>query len=69
MGSDSIYHVVVNAEEQYSLWSAGRPIPSGWRDAGYQGTREMCLAHIEMVWTDMRPKSLRVSVDHTSSEK
>lgn len=51
--------VVVNGEEQYSIWPAGRALPAGWRPVGFVGTREECLAHIETTWTDMRPKSLR----------
>ncbi|MGP3963221.1 MbtH family protein [Nonomuraea sp. 3N208] len=51
--------VVVNHEEQYSIWAADREPPPGWSDAGFAGTREECLAHIETVWTDMRPLSLR----------
>jgi MbtH protein len=51
--------VVVNHEEQYSLWSADRELPAGWRAEGTAGTREECLEHIERVWTDMRPLSLR----------
>ncbi len=53
------YKVVVNHEEQYSLWPAGRENAAGWKDAGKSGTREECLAHIREVWTDMRPLSLR----------
>jgi MbtH protein len=51
--------VVVNDEEQYSIWFADREIPRGWREAGKQGTKQECLAYIEEVWTDMRPLSLR----------
>ncbi|MDA0634424.1 MbtH family NRPS accessory protein [Nonomuraea sp. MCN248] len=51
--------VVVNHEEQYSIWPAGRELPPGWRAGGFTGTREECLAHIETVWTDMRPLSAR----------
>ena len=51
--------VVVNDEEQYSIWPADRENPAGWRDAGKQGTKDECLAHIATVWTDMRPLSLR----------
>ncbi len=54
-----IYKVVVNHEEQYSIWPAERDIPLGWRDAGMQGSKQECLAYIEEVWTDMRPMSLR----------
>ncbi|WP_433217541.1 MbtH family protein [Microtetraspora malaysiensis] len=51
--------VVHNDEEQYSIWPADRENPSGWYDAGFSGTKDECLEHIERVWTDMRPKSLR----------
>ncbi|MFE7777027.1 MbtH family protein [Streptomyces sp. NPDC057445] len=54
--------VVLNDEEQYSLWDADRPVPAGWREAGVRGGKEECLAHIEQVWTDMRPRSLRLSM-------
>lgn len=50
---------VVNHEEQYSIWSADREIPAGWKATGKQGSKEECLAYIEEVWTDMRPLSLR----------
>lgn len=53
------YKVVVNHEEQYSIWFADRDIPLGWRDVGKSGTKEECLAYIGEVWTDMRPLSLR----------
>jgi uncharacterized protein YbdZ (MbtH family) len=51
--------VVFNHEEQYSIWPEGREIPLGWTAEGTVGTKDECLAHIERVWTDMRPKSLR----------
>ena len=51
--------VVVNDEEQYSIWPEGREIPAGWRAEGTAGTKDECLAHIEKIWIDMRPKSLR----------
>jgi MbtH protein len=54
-----VYKVVVNHEEQYSIWPADRENPLGWRDAGKAGTKRDCLAHIEEVWTDMTPRSLR----------
>jgi MbtH protein len=53
------YMVVLNDEEQYSVWDTERELPPGWRPAGVQGTRTECLEHIGEVWTDMRPKSLR----------
>jgi MbtH protein len=51
--------VVVNHEEQYSLWPAFKEIPAGWTATGTRGSRQTCLDWIEQVWTDMRPKSLR----------
>ncbi len=53
--------VVVNHEEQYSIWPADRHVPDGWRDAGRSGTKAECLAYIEAVWTDMRPRRVRES--------
>lgn len=53
------YQVVVNHEEQYSIWPADRPLPDGWRPDGTSGDRQECLEHIEQVWTDLRPKSAR----------
>ena len=60
---DRIYKVVVNHENQYSIWPADRENAPGWSDAGKQGTRQECLAYIEEVWTDMRPSSLRQKMD------
>lgn len=54
-----VYRVVVNHEEQYSIWPDYRDIPLGWKDVGVSGNKEDCLSHIEKVWTDMRPLSLR----------
>ncbi|MDT0454467.1 MbtH family NRPS accessory protein [Streptomyces sp. DSM 41527] len=51
--------VVVNDEEQYSVWPVDRPAPEGWHATGQHGTREECLEHIAQVWIDMRPLSLR----------
>jgi len=59
---DIQYAVVVNDEEQHSIWAVGRKLPAGWRPTGVQGTREECLEHIGRVWTDIRPKSLRVAM-------
>lgn len=53
--------VVVNAEEQYSVWDAKRAVPNGWSATGFEGPEDACLEHISTVWTDMRPKSLRVA--------
>lgn len=57
------YRVVVNHEEQYSIWPVDREIPVGWRDAGKSGPKAECLAYIKEVWTDMRPLSLRKQMD------
>jgi uncharacterized protein YbdZ (MbtH family) len=53
------YAVVVNHEEQYSIWLADRELPDGWTAVGRTGAKAECLAYIEEVWTDMRPLSLR----------
>jgi MbtH protein len=53
------YEVVVNDEEQYSIWPAYREIPMGWRAVGKRGLKTECLAYVKDVWTDMRPLSLR----------
>jgi uncharacterized protein YbdZ (MbtH family) len=55
----TVYKVVVNHEEQYSIWPADRENPLGWKDVGKSGLKQECLAYIEEVWTDMRPLSLR----------
>jgi MbtH protein len=55
----TIYKVVVNHEEQYSIWSFERENPLGWKDAGKSGLKQECLDYIKEVWTDMRPLSLR----------
>jgi uncharacterized protein YbdZ (MbtH family) len=57
--SDIVYRVVLNDEEQYSIWPADRDLPPGWRDEGTTGTKDACLSHIDEVWVDMRPLSLR----------
>jgi len=53
------YKVVLNHEEQYSVWLADRENALGWRDEGKVGSKEECLSYIKEVWTDMRPLSLR----------
>jgi MbtH protein len=65
----TIYKVVVNHEEQYSIWPADREMPRGWREAGKQGTKSECLSHIEQVWTDMRPLSLRRQMDQGEAQE
>lgn len=59
----TIYQVVINHEEQYSIWPADREIPLGWKAAGKTGTKDECLAYIKDVWTDMRPLSLRRKIE------
>jgi MbtH protein len=59
----TIYKVVVNHEEQYSIWPLEKENPLGWRDAGKNGPKAECLAYIKEVWTDMRPLSLRQQRD------
>lgn len=66
---NTIYKVVVNHEEQYSIWPAYREIPLGWRDVGKEGSKDECLAYIGEVWTDMRPLSLRKKMEETERNK
>ena len=61
------YKVVVNHEEQYSIWPAERDNALGWRDAGKTGTKDECLAYIKEVWTDMRPLSLRKKMEEADA--
>lgn len=63
----TIYKVVVNHEEQYSIWPADRENPLGWNDAGKSGLKAECLAYIKEVWTDMRPLSLRKRMEELAS--
>lgn len=65
---NTIYKVVLNHEEQYSIWPAERENALGWRDGGKKGTKAECLAYIKEVWTDMRPLSLRKKMDGDSAE-
>lgn len=61
--ADSGFVVVVNHEEQYSIWPDYKAIPGGWRAVGKSGLKKDCLAYIEEVWTDMRPLSLRQKME------
>jgi MbtH protein len=65
----TIYKVVVNHEEQYSIWPADRENPKGWKDAGKSGNKEECLTYIKKVWTDMRPLSLRKWMEEQARKK
>ena len=62
----TIYKVVINDEEQYSIWPEDRDNPAGWKDAGKSGPKADCLAWIKEHWTDMRPASLRKRMDEAS---
>ena len=59
----TIFNVVVNHEEQYSIWPVDRETPLGWKTVGKSGKKPECLAYIKEVWTDMRPLSLRKAME------
>ena len=59
----ALYKVLINREEQYSIWPADRQNPAGWEDSGKTGGREECLEYISELWTDMRPRSLRDAME------
>ena len=61
--TSTIYKVVVNHEEQYSIWPTDRDLPLGWKAVGKEGTKQEALDYIEEVWTDMRPLSLRKKME------
>jgi MbtH protein len=63
----STYKVVVNHEEQYSIWPAHKENPLGWRDGGKTGTKAECLQYVKEVWTDMRPLSLRKKMEQAAA--
>ena len=63
----TVYKVVVNHEQQYSIYPADRANPLGWNDAGKTGPKADCLAYVKEVWTDMRPLSLRLRMMDTIS--
>ena len=65
---NTIYKVVVNHEEQYSIWPADRETPLGWKDAGKSGPKAECLAYVKEVWIDMRPLSLRKKMEETTKK-
>ena len=57
--NSELFKVVVNPEEQFSIWPVRKENPLGWRDAGRSGTKDECLRYIAEIWTDMRPLSVR----------
>ncbi|MFE1407593.1 MbtH family protein [Streptomyces sp. NPDC058770] len=55
---DGSFYVLVNDENQHSLWPTFAEVPKGWSVVFGEGTRQACLAYVEKNWTDMRPASL-----------
>ena len=66
---DQTYKVVINHEEQYSIWPVDRENALGWNDVGKEGDKQECLDYIEEVWTDMRPLSLRKKMEEMERER
>jgi MbtH protein len=64
---EAIFHVVINGEEQYSIWPVALPVPDGWRTTEFEGTKDACLERIEAEWIDMRPRSLREQMERVES--
>jgi MbtH protein len=69
LGTEDLYFVVINDEEQYSIWPVWRDLPDGWDAVGEARDREVCLDWIEEHWTDMRPASLRKFLAETEKQK
>ena len=65
---ETLYKVVVNHEEQYSIWPADQENPAGWKDVGTSGSKTECLAYIKEAWTDMRPLSLRKHMEEDAGK-
>ncbi len=65
---NTIYAVVINHEEQYSIWPVDRELPLGWTAVGKTGLKQECLDYIEEVWTDMRPLSLRKKMEEMEKQ-
>lgn len=61
-GEGVTYLVVVNDEEQYSIWPSGREVPAGWCPVGVSGTEDECVAYVDEVWQDIRPRSVRMAL-------
>jgi MbtH protein len=64
-----IYLVVVNDEEQYSIWPNDKQVPAGWRAVGKEGPKSDCLQYVEEVWIDMRPLSLRKRMEESAQRE
>ena len=56
-----VFNVVINLEEQYSIWPSYKLLPNGWKEVGFQGNKDECLIFIKKNWTDMRPASLKTA--------
>ncbi len=65
----TIFKVVINYEEQYSIWPANRETPLGWFGVGKEGLKDECLEFIDKVWADMRPLSLRQKMEENARKK
>lgn len=65
---NQVFSVVINHEEQYSIWPEDRELPLGWKSVGKTGKKQECLDYIEEVWTDMRPLSLRKKMEEMGRE-
>lgn len=63
--NDEIFKILINDEEQYSLWPAWKEAPKGWKPVGPTGSKQECLEYVKSVWKDMRPKSLREEMEKT----
>lgn len=66
---EKIYQVIINHEDQYSIWPADRETPLGWNDVGKTGPKQEVLDYIKEVWTDMRPLSLRKKMEEMERER
>jgi MbtH protein len=64
----TVFIVVINHEEQYSIWPSDRAMPPGWKSVGKKGSKQECLDYIESVWTDMRPLSLRKQMEEMAKK-
>lgn len=56
------FTVVVNDEEQHSIWPVDLDVPDGWHEVGKTGSKDECVQYIDEVWTDIRPLSLRTAL-------
>ncbi len=60
MTEAEIFRVVRNAEDQHAIWPVHLDLPAGWEDIGFTGEKDACLRHVQLVWTDITPLSVRV---------